>query len=227
MSHIRKEELKHDAVKETLIKFVEFVVLHKERVVAGVIGAFIVIFAIVWYQGNTSKRIEEADMMLTNANGAFFSGDYKSAIASYENLMESYAGTPAANKAIFFAATAYYYSQMYDKAKQKFEEYIKSGKDPLFKASAMMGIGEIYEQQGKYDEAVKQYKLTVEKYPQSIIAPYTYMALARCYEYLNQDDKAIEMYNKIKTDYPNSSIVDESEFYKKLVIGKEEAYGKR
>ncbi len=225
MSHISKQDLKHDAVKDTLLKLVEFTVLHKERVIAGTIAVFVILFAIVWYQSSSNKKMEEGDVVLTNANAAFFSGQYDTAIASYNNIIENYAGTPAADKSYFFLATAYYYSQKYDDAEKFFKEYIKRGKDPFFKTSAMMGLGAIKEQKGDFKGAIEEYQKTVQKYPQSALAPYIYVSIGRCYEHLNDAKKAMESYQYVKEHYPESEISGESEFYRKLLKGRAEALG--
>lgn len=123
------------------------------------------------------------------------------------------------NKDLYFAQEAAYLSAKltfmkgdYDKAKAKFNDYIKSVKTPLQKQKGHFSMGKVYESiafngdKALYNDAIEEYDTLTRKYSDS--KPMYWAALlakGNCYFYQNDYVKAKESYEKLLSEKSNQN----------------------
>ena len=201
--------MKEDKLVTTALKFSEYIQRHsKEFLIAGA-GVVVVVLIVLFVISSNKSRNQKAAELLGKARVELESGEFQAATMGLQSILRSYAGTRAAQEALYLLGNSHYYSRDYDQALRHFQDYVSkySKADPLLLSGAYSGIGDCYMQQEVYDRAAEFYLKAAEKNLDDFIIPIYLLSAARAYSYANQLDKAKETYERIILKYPNSKYV--------------------
>lgn len=121
----------------------------------------------------------------------------------FEQIIEDYSGTDAANLANFYAGAISLKQGKYALAILYLEDF--KSNDLLVQPRAFSLIGDAYMEQKQYEDAAKFYGKASSFNPNKYFTPTYLMKEALALEKLNQNDKAKEAYQKIIDQYFDSS----------------------
>ncbi len=120
-------------------------------------------------------------------------------VAGFENIIEEYSLTPAANLAHFYAGAIELKQGNYSLAVFYLKEF--KADDILVKARALALLGDAYMEQNQYQDAADSYHKAAGHDPNKFFTPGYLMKEALAYEKLNQNDKAIAAYDRIINEF--------------------------
>ncbi len=121
----------------------------------------------------------------------------------FEQIIEDYSGTDAANLANFYAGAISLKQGKYALAILYLEDF--KSNDLLVQPRAFSLIGDAYMEQKQYEDAANFYGKASSFNPNKYFTPTYLMKEALAHEKLNQNDKAKEAYQKIIDQYFDSS----------------------
>ncbi len=121
----------------------------------------------------------------------------------FEQIIEDYSGTDAANLANFYAGAISLKQGKYALAILYLEDF--KSNDLLVQPRAFSLIGDAYMEQKQYEDAANFYGKASSFNPNKYFTPTYLMKEALALEKLNQNDKAKEAYQKIIDQYFDSS----------------------
>ncbi len=121
----------------------------------------------------------------------------------FEQIIEDYSGTDAANLANFYAGAISLKQGKYALAILYLEDF--KSNDLLVQPRAFSLIGDAYMEQKEYEDAANFYGKASSFNPNKYFTPTYLMKEALALEKLNQNDKAKEAYQKIIDQYFDSS----------------------
>ncbi|MBS1741482.1 MAG: tetratricopeptide repeat protein [Bacteroidetes bacterium] len=132
------------------------------------------------------------------------------------NVISSYSGTPAANRAKYLAGAVYLQTKEFDKAIKYLKDFDANGATQV-QMKAYQMIGDAYAELKKNDDAFEYYKkaTTVNTKDESFTAD-ALMRAASFAKVINKNKEAIELLKKLKDNYPTNSSVTTGEVDKQL-----------
>lgn len=180
------------------------------KIVLGVLGAIVLIvggyFGYRYYIGGQDEQAQK-DMFQAvryfeaDSLNLALKGDGNN--LGFEQIIEDYSGTDAANLANFYAGVISLKQGKYALAILYLEDF--KSNDLLVQPRAFSLIGDAYMEQKQYEDAAKFYGKASSFNPNKYFTPTYLMKEALAYEKLNQNDKAKEVYQKIIDQYFDSS----------------------
>ena len=180
------------------------------KLVIGVLGAIVlVVGGYFGYQYYIGAQDEQAQKEMFQAVRYFEMDSLNIALKGdgnnlgFEQIIEDYTGTDAANLANFYAGAISLKQGKYALAILYLEDF--KSNDLLVQPRAYSLMGDAYMEQKQYEEATKFYGKASSTSPNKFFTPTYLMKEALAYEKLNQPDKAKEVYQKIIDQYFDSS----------------------
>ncbi|MEK6782655.1 MAG: tetratricopeptide repeat protein [Bacteroidota bacterium] len=180
------------------------------KVVLGILGAIVLIVGGYFgYKFYIDGQDEQAQREMFQAVRYFEADSLSLAlkgdgnILGFEQIIEDYSGTDAANLANFYAGAISLKQGKYALAILYLEDF--KSNDLLVQPRAYSLIGDAYMEQKQYEDAAKFYSKASSSNPNKFFTPTYLMKEALSYEKLNQADKAKEVYQKIIDQYFDSS----------------------
>lgn len=130
----------------------------------------------------------------------------------FEQIVEDYPWTPAAN-------LAHYYAGVINLKQGKFQLavfYLEGFRadDMLVQARAYSLLGDAHMEQKNYEDAARYYGKASQHQPNKYFTPTYLMKEALAYEKLNQNEKAIQAYDRIINEFWDSSEFQNARKYK-------------
>ncbi|MBI3880896.1 MAG: tetratricopeptide repeat protein [Verrucomicrobia bacterium] len=170
---------------------------NKQRLIIGVVAALAAVGGWYLYQDQLEKKEREAGRALTALNTSANRVTGPSA-SDYLKVAEKFAGTPAAQQAMFLAASAYFDANEYDRARGQFDQYLKKYADGPFVPAAQLGIAASLEATGKRDEALAAYQNVFTRFPNDAVASQAKLAAARLLDAKGQPAEAMKLYREFE-----------------------------
>ncbi len=139
----------------------EWLVLHKQRVLMGVI-AIVILFGGAWfYRRSNQIKAERAETAYLQARQAMSSGNAALALSDLQSLATRYEGTPGAAQASLTVAQIQYDQGKFREGLSALEKAARSHPEELASAiRVMMGAG--YEGLKQFDKAAAEYRTAAE-----------------------------------------------------------------
>jgi outer membrane protein OmpA-like peptidoglycan-associated protein len=149
------------------------------------------------------QKAFEMDSFNAVING-YDDGDPDRMVASADEIIAAYPGTPEAGLAYYYAGAASLRLGAYDAAIDYLKKYY--GNDDVVGAMAIGMIGDALVEKGfkNYPEAVTWYEKAAAYKPNSFTTPLYLKKAGGIYVELRDYTKALECFERIKKDYPNS-----------------------
>lgn len=204
---ITKKEIKEDPLVTAYVKVQKFLRSHSRELNIG-ITVFIILIVIGVLMIRSKKRAEiTAAGGLSLAEQYYHAGRYDQAIPELSEVVETYSGTKAAGKAVFFIANSYFMQDDFANAEIYFRRFVDDySKDELFGASSYAGIAACLESTEAYASAAEYYEKAARKFPDGFNAPVYLKDAGRCYRFAGDIANTKRVYQEILDDYPDSGV---------------------
>ena len=203
------------APDEALGKAEEFVIKNKKAFIAVILVIIVVagLNALGVFSPKSNEN-SDANQAIANIEYKVFEGDFEKALNGDDfnigllEIINTYEGTTAANKANLYAGIIYAKQQQYDEAIKHLENY--SGNDNIIAAKAKQTLANCYSQTGNLDKAIKLILEAAENANNIAVTPGCLRDAAAMYEAQGNAAEAAKLYNRIKDEYPNSPVASEA-----------------
>lgn len=207
-----------DALREKIFNSEEL--LKKYRIPLIIVGSVLVltivgIFGYQYYQEQQEKEAQEnlfpaiyfleADSLDKALMG---DGNYY----GFQNIIDDYPSSEAANLAHFYAGVAYLKKGEFETAIDELEAF--SSSDELLQARAYSLVGDAYLELEQVDNAINEYQKAVDYKPNKFLTPQYMMKLALAYELKPDNAAAIKVYQELIDSYPIASETPNAKKYK-------------
>lgn len=129
----------------------------------------------------------------------------------FEEIIDNYGGTKAANLAKYYAGFAYLHTGNYQEAINKLDDF--SSDDEILYPIAQGGIGDAFSQLGQMEQALSYYEKAASSRENNFTTPkYLFKAGMTALE-TGDKDKALQHFTKIKEDYGTSEEAQNIDLY--------------
>ena len=194
--------------------------LQRNRNIVGAAAAVVlalIVGGLYYFQSYLPEQNAEALDQMSGAQRFFEKDSFNLALQGrgqnpgFEQIIDDYPGTKAANLARLYAGLSYLNLKRYGEAVEALEAYDK-GKNML-SATAEGALGKAHEAQGDYAAAAKAYLAAADRVPNAQTSPDWLMQAGRAFELASDTDGALRAYRRIARDYPTSSEGQQVEKY--------------
>ena len=187
---LSKSELREDEFVEWIMQAVEYV---KERVqlfVGGAVAVIVVIVAINYFIESEEANRLKAAALLGDVLMVEQGGEPTEAVRLAEELVSSYAGTPAAAQGVVLLANLHYAQGRYAEAREYYQRYLDNY-EPLdvLAYAAQSGLGACLEAEGQLLAAAQHYETYAAQQAGTIREAMARMEAARIYGAAGDSDK--------------------------------------
>ncbi len=211
---ITRKQIKEDPLVTYYFKVVEFLRVHSQKIMIGVIALLAILVLTVLFARSKKSADSRAAEQLSRATVELSQRRTQQGIDILLALVDNFSGTKSATRGEYYLATAYYEQGEYEKAQLYFEEFIDDNDgDQILLSAAYSGLGATLEQQKKFLDAAQAYEDGAKKYEDSYSAAQQLMDAARCYLAARQIPQAKKCYQKIVDEYAESSQKADAELY--------------
>jgi tetratricopeptide (TPR) repeat protein len=213
----RRQELRQNMLVELYGRLLLLYEDHRQLLYGVGIGLLALLLAVPGYMYYQQQRAAQANRMLGQILPAYEQGNYDQALngsgqqAGLLTIADDYGGTDAGNLAAFYAASALYEQDQYDRALRYFQQFDK-GNDYIG-ASAYAAEAAIYETRGAFERAAQKYEQAAEQYQNALTAPRYLLEAGQAYEDAGNYQAAEQAYQRIRDDYPDSDPADDVDRY--------------
>jgi len=225
----RKQIVKQDVVKSTLIKIWEDIQQYPVLIAGSIIAiSSIIIFAYAWvsYSNNKYAAVNEMftkslnDYISLNVNPADTNATeteanrkkkYENLIATLNTIKRDYPDSLYAHEALYYLGNVYIKKQDYDKAIQSLTECVNKTNDAVIKGLALYSLAKAYTAAGKYQDALQTIEQLEKTETKSVPGDYVLFQKALIYRKIGDINKSKELIQRIKTEYPVSPLTEELE----------------
>jgi len=155
---MRKEELRHDAFRENIVKGVEY--FNKNRAI--VIKIFAVLILIVsgisYYKHLGGAKIESAGQLAGRAQNTFINGNLDEALVKFERVLDDYPKTPGATQSFVYLIGDAVKNNNIEEISKLLSENDGSIDDPVVLSAILKLRGDLALDNGDYSYALKYFK---------------------------------------------------------------------
>ncbi len=220
---ITKKQLKEDTLVTYYYKAVAYFDEYKKPILI-ISGAVVLLAVLIYlYSVKLKNDNEKAALELSRVVTLYEMGNYQEAIdgkkgtniLGLNKIVDKYGNTENGEIAKIYLANSYLFLGKLDKAYEYFDDY--SGKNPLYKATALAGIAGYYEVKKDYKKAAEKYKEAAFISKENASNPqYLLNAIVNLVK-INKKEEAQELIDIIKQDYKTSDVMREIDKYSFLV----------
>jgi len=226
---LTEEELQHDPLVDFYTKIMGFYYSYKNEVIGGVIALIVIIGSVIGYTTYSSSQEQEAQTRLATAEQYFMQGDYQKALTGseteftigFEQVIDNYSSTDAANLATYYAAVCEYQLGNYEQALT----YIQDFEYP----EGILGVGPIafhaslLSDMERYTEAAEKYVQAAEWDKNESTSPVNYFQAAESFYQAGDLEQAEKYVDIVLNEYPNAIRSGKPERLKGLLETKTQA----
>lgn len=155
MAH--KEEFKHDAVRENLVKIVDVLRNNKSQILQYGVIAIVAFSLISWYVSNKQSKDHASIVEFGKAVNLYIDGESDLAMIDIQSVADNYDGSQSADHARIFLIQEAMKNKDYDLAEEEVDKLLSNAGSDLI-VSAMWSIkGDIAYNKGDFDSALHNY----------------------------------------------------------------------
>ncbi len=187
---LSKSELREDEFVEWIMQAVEYVKERARLFVSGAVAAIAVVMAINYFIESKEANRLKAAALLGDVLMVEQGGEPTEAIRLAEELVSSYAGTPAAAQGVVLLANLHYAQGRYAEARIYYQSYLDNY-EPLdvLAYAAQSGLGACLEAEGQLWAAAEHYEAYAAQQAGTIREAMARMEAARIYGLAGESDK--------------------------------------
>ena len=203
---LSKSELREDEFVEWIMEAVEYVKERARLFVGGAVAAIAVIVAINYFIESKETDRLKAAALLGDVLMVEQGGEPTEAVRLAEELVSSYAGTPAAAQGTIILANLYYAQGRYVEARGYYQRYLDNY-EPLdvLAYAAQSGLGACLEAEGQLVAAAQHYETYAAQQAGTIREAMAQMEAARIYGLAGESNKQqalLEQVSRTFAQYP-------------------------
>ena len=135
---MRKDEIRHDPVRENIVKGAEYIKNNNSTVLKIIAGLIIIVASISYYTYRGNIRFENASHIAGLAQNTFINGEIDEAIVKFERVLDDYPATTGATQSLIYLLNDVVSQEDYETASNLIARH-KGGidriDDPIVKAA--------------------------------------------------------------------------------------------
>jgi TolA-binding protein len=199
---LTKEELREDEFIEWLMTAADYIRNRAQAFSVGAIAVVAVILGINFFIESQEAAKVDATARLGDMLMAEQSGQIDEAIRIAEELLTTYAGTPAAAQGTVLLGNLHFSQGRYTDALRYFDLYLADyGPVDVLTNAAENGQAACLEAQGDLDEAARRYEDIAQQFSGMAPAALAQMNAARCYGMLGNRTKQRQLLEAVRDEY--------------------------
>lgn len=213
----RRQELRQNMLVELYGRLLLLYEDNRQLVYGLGVALIALILAVPGYVYYQQQQSQQANQMLGQILPTYEQGNYEQALngtsqaAGLLTIADDYSGTDAGNLAAFYAASAFYEQEEYDRALEYYQQFDK-GND-FIGASAYAAEASIYESRGELEKAASHYEQAASQYDNKLTAPRYLLEAGQAYEDAGDYASAEQVYQRVKDEYPDAEQSSDVERY--------------
>lgn len=177
---------------------------HAKSVAVGAGVVLVLLLFVFFFQKWGKKNAEDAYQMLNSVletyqmvSSPYREGspqEYKNVLERFNEVITKFPKTPGGKLAVLYKGNIHLRLGEFDEAIKAYESYLeKAGKEKLYRAFAMEGLGYSYEGKRDYEKAMKVFQKVIDL-GEGFQLPNAYLGLGRCCEKVGKTREALENY---------------------------------
>ena len=202
-----KAELEEDRFLEWVLQAGEYVKGRAQLFIGGAVAVVAVIAIANFVQGQRLEARSQASAMIFEADLAEQSGQIDRVVAISRQLIEEYAGTPAAAQGMITLGNRYFTLGRYVDAQGLYQRYLdEHGDQPPLVFAARTGLAACLEAQGDLAAAARAFVDYADDHPDHPPSAMALMDGARCYRLLDDASRQREILERVVREYGKTPI---------------------
>ncbi len=204
---LSKSELREDEFVEWIMEAVEYVKERARLFVGGAVAVIAVIVAINYFIESKEADRLKAAALLGDVLMIEQGGEPTEAIRLAEELVSSYAGTPAAAQGTVLLANLYYAQGHYAEARTYYQSYLDNYEPvDVLAYAAQSGLGACLEAEGQLVAAAQHYETYAAQQTGTIREAMAQMEAARIYGLAGESGKQQALLEQVSRTFAQYSI---------------------
>ena len=203
---LSKSELREDEFVEWIMQAVEYVKERASLFVGGAVAVIVVILAVNYFIESKETDRLNAAALLGDVLMVEQGGEPAEAIRLAEELVASYAGTPAAAQGTILLANLHYAQGRHAEARSYYQSYLDNYEPvDVLAYAAQSGLGACLEAEGQFLAAAQHYEAYAAQQAGTIREAMARMEAARIYGLAGESDKQqalLEEVSRTFAQYP-------------------------
>ena len=220
MADSKKDDLTKDPLIQWFEKTSEYIQSNKNTIIGISIVIMVITGSIIGYSFYSDSQEEQAQQLLSIAEGYYAEGDYQKALDGdsfeltygFRAIADDFAGTYAGNLATYYSAISAYKLENIDEALIYIQEFeVPKG---------ILGVGaknlhaKLYLANGSLESAAISFEAAARWNNNEATTPDNLLSAAEIYSELGNITKAADLVAEILNQFPNSSQQARAEFLK-------------
>jgi tetratricopeptide (TPR) repeat protein len=220
MADSKNDDLTQDPLIQWFEKTAESIQSNKTSIIGVAVAIVVITGSIIGYSFYSSSQEEQAQQLLSIAEGYYAEGDYQKALDGdsfeltygFRAIATDFSGTYAGNLASYYSAISAYQLGNIEQA----IGYIESFEVP----EGILGVGaknlhaKLYLANGDLESAAKTFETAARWDNNEATTPHNLLSAAELYAELGNTTKAADLVTEILTQFPSSSQEARAEFLK-------------
>ncbi|MDC3137095.1 soluble NSF attachment family protein [Bacteroidota bacterium] len=220
MADSKNDDLTQDPLIQWFEKTNEYIQSNKTSIIGVAVAIVVFTGSIIGYSFYSSSQEEQAQQLLSIAEGYYAEGDYQKALDGdsfeltygFRAIATDFSGTYAGNLASYYSAISAYQLGNIEQAIR----YIESFEVP----EGILGVGaknlhaKLYLANGDMESAAKTFETAARWDNNEATTPDNLLSAAGLYAELGNTTKAADLVEEILTQFPSSSQESRAEFLK-------------
>ena len=155
---MRKEELRHDPIRENIVKSIEYIKENQNTVLKIFAGLVILIGGLNYYQYILKVKLKNASNIAGLAQNSFINGEIDEALVKFERVLDDYPRTSGATQSLVYLINDAVTQGDFEAVKNLITQHKDSIEDPIIQAYLykIQGDMALYNKRG--DDALSFYR---------------------------------------------------------------------
>ena len=155
---MKKEELRHDPVRENIVKGVEYIKENQNTVLKVFAGLIILVVVFSFYKHKGTIKLDNASKIAGLAQNSFINGEKDEAMVKFERVLDYYPSTYGATQSIVYLLSDAVSQGDYEAVSNLIAQHKGSIEDPTVQAYLYKIEGDIALYEGSVDDALVFYR---------------------------------------------------------------------
>lgn len=205
-----------------LMEFLAWLEIHKQKLLAGGIGAIVVggAFYVTQWQADQTEQAAGTALYEVQAKEGEADDADKPKAEDYLSIASDNAGTGAAERALLIAARTQFVAGEYDEARATFERFQTEHESSEFVSTALYGVAASQDAAGNLADAKSGYQAVINRFPNAPVGAQAKMAMASIHESSDEAAEALALYDSLNspsvpTSYSTRALARREQIFEK------------
>ncbi len=208
---LTEEELKQDPLLQSYAKVQKIYLENKNAIIGAAIAVIVAIALGIAYYYYSQSQERKAQQLMGYAEQHYMNAEYEKALTGseedltvgFEQIINNYSGTDAANLARYYAAVCEYNLGNTREALNYMQEFEVA--DGILGVAPLSFLAVLHTDLGNHETAAEIYVRAAEHDVNDSTTPYNYLEAAQAFMDAGLTEEAREYARKVVQEYPNSS----------------------